>query len=293
MVEYWRELLCVTIFSSTIRLLLLPMFVKTDTPKYLYLSSKTEEEAYEKISYCFSFIYQKNYIDQATSEAIKTFNNQKQSNTVTFNSLFSKKFRLRLFSGSFLAFAQQMCGINFLIFYSTAIFDEISQNGKTMTLVIGLANFFGGFGAVYLIGKFGRKYNFVYGCFVQAAALGLLLIGIKIAYFPLVAGAVCAYIFAFAIGLGGSYSAYICEILPPAGVGFAMTIQWILTAIIGFSVPSLGSTFGQTKILTFFAVFCVLLTVGLAIWTIETKDKSEQEIVDKFESGNLKFLDFK
>lgn len=161
-----------------------------------------------------------------------------------------------------------------------------------MTLVIGLANFFGGFCAVYLIGKFGRKYNFVYGCLVQALSLAVLLGGMEINFFPLMAAAACVYIVAFAIGLGGSYAAYICEILPPAGVGVAMTIQWVLTAAIGMSVPTLGSWFGQIAILVFFTVFCLLLTIGLSVWTIETKGKSEKEVVDKFERGGLKFFDF-
>ena len=58
---------------------------------------------------------------------------------------------------------QQMSGINFLIFFSTKIFDEISGNGSLMTLVIAISNIAGGIVGSYTVGKLGRKFNLVYG----------------------------------------------------------------------------------------------------------------------------------
>ena len=197
---------------------------------------------------------------------------------------------MRLFSGCFLAFAQQLCGINFFIYYSTAIFDSINGSGKTMTLVIGIANFLGGFIAMALVSRFGRKFNIVWACLLQAISLGVLLIGIQTKQFILLASAACVYITAFAIGLGGTYTAYLCEILPPSGVGLAVAIQWILTSAIAQGTPILNKTFGQFPLLSFFAAACIVLFFGLASWIIETKDKKEQQIIEKFRSS--KFLPF-
>ena len=293
MVEYWRELLMVTVLTSSLRLLFLPCYLRSETPKHIYMISKDEDEAFSKIANCYSFIYQKEHIQQATYESIRTFGAQKEVNQVDFKTVFGKQLRLRLISGCFLAFAQQICGINFFIFYSTAIFDQVSGNGKQMTLVIGISNFLGGFVAMALIGSKGRKFNFVWGCLVQSICLYLLVLGSVLNFFPLLALAACGYMIAFATGLGGSYSAYLCEILPPVGIGIAMTIQWILTAVIGQFIPNLSTLIGDKTLLLAFASLCLVLFFLLSILTIETKGKKEKEIVDEFDRGNLKWFNFK
>lgn len=295
MVEYWRELLMVTVLTSGVRLLFLPCYLHTDTPKYVFQKCTGDDEVYSKILNCYSYIYQREHLNQATYESIRTFTAQKEAsqNKVGLASLWTKQLRLRTFSGCYLAFAQQVCGINFFIFYSTAIFDEASNNGKTMTLVIGLSNFLGGFVAMALIGRKGRKFNFVWGSLIQSVCLFLLVLGTKLKFFPLLAAAACGYIIAFAAGLGGSYSAYLCEILPPVGVGVAMTVQWVLTAMIGQFTPSVSTWLGESTVLLFFAVVCFVLFATLSKWTIETKGKKEQQIVDQFEAGRLRWFDFK
>lgn len=292
LVKYYRELLCLTVITSAFRLLLLPCYLKTDTPKYLFQNCSNDDEAFAKIRIAYSNVYMREYLNQATYESIRTFSSQRQSGTIKLCAMFTKKYRLRLWSGCFLAIAQQMCGINFFIFYSTQIFDELNGKGKSMTLVIGLANFLGGFIALNLIGRFGRKYNFVYGCGVQAISMVVLVIGIQLKIFPILAVTAVIYIVAFAVGLGGSYSAYLCEILPPAGVGISMTIQWVLTALIGYFTPTVNDIFGELVVLIFFTVMCILLFLGLGQWTIETKGKKEQQITEQFEHGDLKFMSF-
>ena len=133
-----------------------------------------------------------------------------------------------------------------------------------MTLVIGLSNFLGGFIAMALIGRKGRKFNFVWGSLVQSACLFLLVIGTKLKFFPLLAAAACGYIIAFAVGLGGSYSAYLCEILPPVGVGVAMTVQWVLTAMVGQFTPTISTWLGESAVLMIFGAVCFVLFVTLS-----------------------------
>ena len=289
MVEYWCYLLSATAVISVLRLILFPIFLRTDTVKFQYLSSQ-KDEAYDRVLLVMSSVYTPKHADTAAKEAISTFNKQAEESSVGLSSLFRTENRMRLFSGCFLAFAQQLCGINFFIYYSTAIYDSINGSGKTMTLVIGIANFLSGFIAMALVGRFGRKFNIVWACLLQAISLGVLLIGIQTKQFILLASAACVYITAFAIGLGGTYTAYLCEILPLSGVGLAVAIQWILTAAIAQGTPILNKTFGQYPLLSFFAATCFVLFFGLASWIIETKDKKEQQIIEKFRSS--KFLPF-
>lgn len=290
---YWKQIICITVVTSSARLIVLPMFLKSDTPKYIYNSTQSEDEIYNKIKACYKHIYSFDDVDKATFEAIKTFNQQKQeARKVGFGELFSPKFVKRTWAGCFLAFAQQICGINFFIFYSDRIFDKISGNGKAMTLVIGISNFTAGFIALDLIERLGRKFNFVFGSLIQAFSLAFLLIGIGLEIFLITAAAACIYIMSFAVGLGSSYGAYMNESLPPVGVGLAVAIQWIFTAMIGYLTPILDDQFGEINILTFFAGVCLILFFVLGKITIETKGKKEYQIDEKFAKGELKWFDF-
>lgn len=290
---YWKQIICITVVTSSARLIVLPMFLKSDTPKYIYNSTQSEDEIYNKIKACYKHIYSFDDVDKATFEAIKTFNQQKQeARKVGFAELFTPKFVKRTWAGCFLAFAQQICGINFFIFYSDRIFDKISGNGKAMTLVIGISNFTAGFLALDLIERLGRKFNFVFGSLIQAFSLAFLLIGIGLEIFAMTAAAACIYIMSFAVGLGSSYGAYMNESLPPVGVGLAVAIQWIFTAMIGYLTPILDDQFGEINILTFFAGVCLILFFVLGKITIETKGKKEFQIDEKFAKGELKWFDF-
>ena len=60
-------------------------------------------------------------------------------------------------------FFQQFSGINYFIFYSTKIFNQIGQNGALATLVLNVANWLSAFIGIVTINKFGRKTNFVLG----------------------------------------------------------------------------------------------------------------------------------
>lgn len=291
MVDNWRYLLTATAIVSILRLIMLPFFLKTDTPKQAFLSG-TNLNAYERVHSVMSTVYTPKDAHIAATEAMATFNKQAEESSVGIGSLFKAGNRMRLFSGCFLAFAQQICGINFFIYYSTAIFDSINKSGKTMTLVIGISNCLGGFIAMALVGRFGRKFNIVWSCLVQALSLAALLVGIEYSNILLLTASACVYITSFAVGLGGTYTAYLCEILPPSGVGLAVAIQWIFTAAIAFSVPILNRTFGQFPLLSFFAATCLILFFCLATWTIETKGKKEQQIIDKFRNNTLKPFDF-
>lgn len=72
---------------------------------------------------------------------------------------------------------QQLSGINFLIFFSTSIFDDLSGNGSTATIVIAVSNLVGGIIGSYTVGKFGRKFNMQYSALIMAISFGFLSLG--------------------------------------------------------------------------------------------------------------------
>ena len=90
---------------------------------------------------------------------------------VTFCSLFTNQYRRQMLAGTLFQFFQQFSGINFFIFYSTKIFEDIGQNGKIVNFVLAFSNLASSFLAMWTVDRFGRKSNFIIGIFVQGIAL--------------------------------------------------------------------------------------------------------------------------
>lgn len=292
MIENSRYFLFFPVVISIFKLIMTPVFVRSDTPKYIYSSESNKESAKEKIITAYSFIYASESIQKAASDTIESFEKQEGQSGESMAALFGPRYRLRLISGMFLCFAQQMSGINFLVFYSTKLFEDMGKD-RIMTLVIGLANFGGSFIALYAVGRFGRKFNIVLGCLFQGLGMLLLFIGFQTQNFEILALAVVVYILFFAIGLGGSQMAYISEILPPIGVGLACAIQWIFTALIGQYLLTFMRICGPTVLILFFMTSCLMFFVGLDYMMIETKDKTEETIGKEFETKHYRILDFR
>lgn len=292
LVENWRYILLFPGIISIARLVLFPIFIKTDTPKYIYFSEKNKKKAEAMIARVYSHIYISTDALAATSDAISHFEQDSQKGQVGVSSLFSTKYRKRFTSGILVAFTLQFSGINFFTFYSTKLFDSIEDGyGKTMTLVIGINNFFGSMLAIYFIGKLGRKFNLVMGLIFQGVGMYLLVFGNHFRSFWALALGCCIYTLAFAIGFGGTETAYLGEILPPSGVGTTLAFQWTITAFIGQFMAELIDAVGSAALLIFFAATCTTLVFLLDFVTIETKGKTEQAVVKEFESGKYKFMD--
>ena len=275
-----------------LKMILMPFYLRSDTPKYIYQNLEDKTQAKEQILKGFSFIYDEKDVESVANDAINFYEQQESKGTVGFSSLFSGSLRTRVISGVYLTFAQQISGINFLIFYSNDLFKS-SGKDKEMTIVVGMSNFIGSFIALYAIGKFGRKFNIVWGVLMQCVGFILLYVGYSQNEFWIQALSVVIYIVFFAIGLGGSLMAYLSEILPPAGISIALAVQWLVTALIGQFLLTLVNAVGATTMIIFFASACLFFFFTLDYLMIETKGKNEDTITRQFENKTYKFLDFK
>lgn len=103
-------------------MILMPFYLHTDTPKFIYQHLEDKTQAKEQIIKGFSFIYDEKDVDSVANDAVAFYELQESQGTVGFSSLFSGSLRSRVISGVYLTFAQQLSGINFLIFYSNDLF---------------------------------------------------------------------------------------------------------------------------------------------------------------------------
>lgn len=291
-VKYWRIILLWPLVISVVRLALFPFFIRTDTPKYVYSSIRDKQAARDRVKAVMLTIYDAQDSEKATATVVALFNKQESAGPVSFLSLFRAKYRSRNLSGCSVAFFQQLSGIVFIVFYSTDLFNSFKQgSGKTLTLIVGISNFAGSILTIYLIGKMGRKFNLIAGIFFQGVAWFLLLIGFQVGALWLLIVGSCLYMVSFSVGLGGTETAYISEVLPPIGVGFALAVHWLLNAVIGILIPILVQSLGPSALMGFFGVVSILGVFALDFLLIETKGKSEETIIAEFENKKYRCFD--
>lgn len=283
--NYWRLFFIYPIAVSIFRLICFPFLFKKDSPKYIFLSKSSSEAARQEIRESLKPVYADSALDAVTDSTLHSLERESTKGKANVLTMFSKRYIRQLMSSFFVAFIQQWCGINFLIFYSTSLFDKLAGIGKEMALFIGLGNLVGGIISTILITRSGRKPNLVYGCACDAVAWFLLLIAFKTSQVWLLIIASLFYIITYAIGLGGTITAYVGEVLPPAGVGLAFGFQWVNIAITGLTFPFLTAAVGETAMIIGFGVISALGAVGLFLWTIETKNKSLEQVEEEFTKG--------
>lgn len=246
-------------------------------------------KGYDSIKASFSYIYHEDDLEKVTQENIKFWEKQKEEGTtkVRFVELFTSKYWKQFLSGSFMSFAQQISGINFFSFYSTTLFDQISGNGKMVTLVVGLVNVAGCFFSVFTTFKFGRKPNLIIGSFGEVVGWVFFLVGYQYLNVPLLYLSVVFYMLFYSIGLGGSQTLYISEVLPPIGVGVALGVQWAFIGITGLTFPFLIKAVGPVAMASFFLIFSAFAAFFIWATAVETKDKLPKTIFEEF---NRSFL---
>jgi hypothetical protein len=163
--------------------------------------------------------------------AIKT-----EAQKPTFKKMFSKQYILRLRAVLFYQFFRQLSGINFFYFYAVKIFDEIGQDGAMANLLISLGTALGAVCCILLFGTLGRKPSIVFGIIGQTVAFTGLIIMSLTEWYGLLYPTCMIYTLAFAIG--GIVSApWMVETIPSIGVGIALGLQWLCTALVGLFTP--------------------------------------------------------
>ena len=235
--EHWKNVLTWPIILSVIViiLVLLTMF-GMESPNYYYerYAGKSDVLKEKVLAYARRF-YTESSADQFTNDFIaekKRIREASKGKSITFKSLFGPKYRKQFALGCSLNILQQLTGINFLMFFATQLFDEISGNGATMTLVFGVGLFIGASCSILVINR-GRKPGMLYSTMVLVFSLIILAVGINLEIAFVAGIGMFLYVWSFCLGFASIFSVYVVEILPPLGSGLAFSSQWVAAAIIG------------------------------------------------------------
>lgn len=281
----WRWMLAVLLIPSLIYTIM--AFGLPESPRWL-LSVKGDEAGARTN---LAAVGVEN-IDETIQE-IKTANAEEKA--IGSANLFTKH-HLKLISlAFFIAFFNQVSGINFLLYYAPRILEEAGfakDNSLLSSISIGLMNLIFTFVGLWLIDRIGRKTLLIIGSFGYIISLSMVAYGFFMHSAPtFMLVFLLLFIAAHAIGQGAVIWVFISEIFPTqvraAGQAFGASIHWIFAAVITLVTPVfLDSEYGIFKdnpwpIFAFFAGMMALQLVWILVKVPETKGVSLEELQKK------------
>lgn len=281
----WRWMLAVLLIPSLIYTIM--AFGLPESPRWL-LSVKGDEAGARTN---LAAVGVEN-IDETIQE-IKIANAEEKA--IGSANLFTKH-HLKLISlAFFIAFFNQVSGINFLLYYAPRILEEAGfakDNSLLSSISIGLMNLIFTFVGLWLIDRIGRKTLLIIGSFGYIISLSMVAYGFFMHSAPtFMLVFLLLFIAAHAIGQGAVIWVFISEIFPTqvraAGQAFGASIHWIFAAVITLVTPVfLDSEYGIFKdnpwpIFAFFAGMMALQLVWILVKVPETKGVSLEELQKK------------
>lgn len=214
---------------------------------------------------------------------------QEKAEEVANENIYMKKFRIPLMLAFFIAFFNQLSGINAFLYYAPRIFElaGLEKSASFLSSIgIGLINLVFTLIGISMIDKFGRKtlmyicsFGYIISLSLVSLAFALNWEGILVPLFFFL------FIAAHAVGQGAVIWVFISEIFPTklraAGQAFGASVHWILAAAIPALIPFLFGQIGPAFVYAFFGI----MMLGQLLWVIfkmpETKGQTLESLAAK------------
>lgn len=203
--------------------------------------------------------------------------------------LFSARLRPLMMVGLILAAAQQLIGVNTVVYYSATILHRTGLNASDSVLQavsVGITNVVFTVIAVLLIDRVGRRPLLLIGTVTATAALVGLGLWFALDSWQQIGWLALAFLLlfmaGFAIGLGPVFWLMISEIYPLAVRSKAMSIatvtNWMANFAVSYFFLQLIGSVGEPGTFWIYAGFGVL-AFGYFLWRLpETKNRSLEQI---------------
>ncbi|GJQ84965.1 hypothetical protein Trydic_g565 [Trypoxylus dichotomus] len=282
--QLWPTLLVLTIVPAVFQLVTLP--ICPESPKYLLLSKNKEIEAQRSLTWLRGSGSVQDEMDEMRQE----YEAAKLMPTITIKELVSSvALRIPLIISLVMMIAQQLSGINAVIFYSTQIFIGAGltpQAATYATLAVGAINVLMTVVSLVLVEKAGRKTLLLVGFGGMVIDTFLLTIALQFAETSTVAKYLCVclviiFIILFATGPGSIPWFLVSELFSqsarPAATSLAVSINWIANFFVTIGFPTLQLAIGS-YVFIIFTIILVLVTIFIYKKVPETKNKTMEEI---------------
>ncbi|XP_071052478.1 solute carrier family 2, facilitated glucose transporter member 1-like [Onthophagus taurus] len=283
----WPVLLAITALPALLQLAILPLC--PESPKYLLCTKQKQTEAQKALIWLRSSPSVQQEMDEMQQEA----QTLKMIQKVTLRELIVQPaLRIPLIISIVLMIAQQLSGINAVIFYSTEIFKSSGltiEAASYATLAIGFINVVMTVISLILVEKAGRKTLLLIG--FGGMSIVTLLLSIALQYHNVQAVSylsiflVVLFIILFATGPGSIPWFIVSELFNqssrPTATSLAVTVNWIANFFVGIGFLPLKNIIGA-HVFIIFTVILVLTVVFTYRKVPETKNKTMEEISTLF-----------
>ena len=275
----WRWMLGIEALPALIYVIL--VIGVPQSPRWLYLIKKNKEKAKTVLK----------QIDAHTNcEAI--FNEMKQASSTQSmnNKVWSKRYTRVILLVFFIAFFNQLSGINAFLYYANRIFERagLSENASFLSGIgVGIVNLIFTLLGMVLIDKMGRKFLMYIGSLGYIISLALVSCafafewqGVFVSIFLFV------FIAAHAIGQGAVIWVFISEVFPTQhraiGQAIGTSTHWVLAALITlFTGPLLAMFENPYPVFLFFTLMMVIQLIWVFKFMPETKGKSLEDLSEE------------
>ncbi len=280
----WRWMLGVEAIPALAYSLMILRVPKS--PRWLAVKKRDDEGALKVLN----LIYEKN-------KALEKLNEIKEHITTSIKneSIFKKKYSKVLWLAFFIAFFNQLSGINFVLYYAPEILERsglATQESLFGSISIGIVNLIFTIIGIRLIDKLGRRQLMKIGS--VGYIISLAMVGWSFysgANSTLLLTFILIFIASHAIGQGAVIWVFISEIFPNKvrayGQSWGTGTHWVFAAIITLITPLfLDKDEGIFKenpwpIFIFFSLMMVLQLLWVIFKMPETKGVSLEELEDK------------
>jgi sugar porter (SP) family MFS transporter len=208
---------------------------------------------------------------------------------------FSSKYKKIIWLAFFIAFFNQLSGINFILYYAPEILAKIGLGAKDSlfnSIAIGGTNLIFTFAGLYLIDRLGRKKLLIIGSIGYIVSLVIVAICFAWHTGPVILMSfLLLFIAAHAVGQGAVIWIFISEIFPnkirASGQSFGASVHWGFAAVITLITPYfLDENYGVFKnnpwpIFAFFALMMLLQLIWILTKMPETKGVSLEQLEKK------------
>lgn len=264
----WRVMLGVECFPAIAFLLLL--FTIPESPRWLVRVGR-HQAARDVLDFIGDATPQKTLseIDETLAEAERTGHVD----------LFQRRYFKPILLAFFIAFFNQVSGINAINYYAPRIFENFvgAQSALAATIGVGTVNLTFTILAFFIIDKFGRRVMIIGGSIAMTLMHFLVAWQLSLgdqANPVLAIGGILGFIACFAISSGAVIWVFISEIFPNAvrakGQAFGCFTHWFMCTLISWAFPAVAEQAGPYAF-GFFGLMMICQIIFAIRWMPETK----------------------
>lgn len=204
------------------------------------------------------------------------------------HAFFTRRLLKPVFLAIFIAFFNQLSGINAILYFAPRIFEMTgleSEAALLQSVGIGITNLVFTFVGLWLIDRLGRRTLLYIGSFGYIASLGLTAWAFSSGHFGMVPVYIFAFIAAHAIGQGAVIWVFISEIFPNKQRAFGQSLgsftHWFFAASLTLVFPLMAEAWKPQIIFSLFCGMMVLQLVWVIFFVPETKGISLEDMEEK------------